>query len=145
MPACSRTLTAPPCRCATPTSAGAAASLGARAVSAKLRKHFRGRLEDQLRQQRGEVRLEPGLAREALGFVLEPLGDPAGGVLEGLVLQQAGEEQVAGLEQRHVFVVVVLVAGQQARGLQVQQRRGDDEELGGLIQRLGAGPWCAGP
>ena len=50
------------------------------------------------------------------------------------VLQEAGEEQVAGLERGHVLGVVDLATGKQPRGLEVEQGRGDDEEGAGLLQ-----------
>ena len=56
-------------------------------------------------------------------------------LLERLVLQQPGEQQVAGLQQGDVFVVLHLAGGQQPGRLEVQQGGGDDQELAGLIQR----------
>ena len=60
---------------------------------------------------------------------LEVRREPARGLLERAVLQQAGEEQVARLEQRDVLGVDELALRQQAGDLQVEQRRRDDEEL----------------
>ena len=56
-------------------------------------------------------------------------------LLVGAVLQQAREEQVAGLEQAVVTVLGVrLRVGQQPGGLEVEQRGRDDEELRGLVE-----------
>lgn len=50
------------------------------------------------------------------------------------VLQQPGEQQVAHLQQRQVFVVVDLPGRQQPGGLQVEQGRGHHQERGGLLE-----------
>ena len=55
-------------------------------------------------------------------------------MLERPVLQQPREQQVAHLEQRQVLLVVHLTGGQQPGRLEVQQRGGDDEERGGLVE-----------
>ena len=64
------------------------------------------------------------------GLLLE-LG---GNALEGAILQQPCEEQVASLDQRQVFLVLRLQLRQQARRFQVQQGGGDEQELTGLRQ-----------
>ena len=61
-------------------------------------------LPDQLGQQRREVRLERDQAREAAALRREPLGQVGGDQLVGAVLQQPGEQQVAGLEQLEVLL-----------------------------------------
>ena len=58
----------------------------------------------------------------------------SGRLLVGAVLQQPGEEQVAGLEQRQVLLVLDVGGRQQPGRLQVEQGRGDHEELGGLAE-----------
>ena len=55
-------------------------------------------------------------------------------LLVGAVLQQAREQHVAGLEQREVLLVLHLGLREQARGLEVEQGRRDDEEAGGLLE-----------
>ena len=66
-------------------------------------------------------------------------------VLERPVLQQPGEQQVAHLEQREVFLVVDLPGRQQPGRLEIQQRGGDHQEGRGLVEfqlradRLGVG------
>ena len=81
-------------------------------------------------------------ADEPAALLGHPVGEEGGRLLVGAVLQQPGEEQVARLEQREVLLVVDLAARQQPGGLEVEQRGGDDEELGGLAQ-VPVGP--AGP
>ena len=49
-------------------------------------------------------------------------------------MQQPGEQQVPGLEQGQVLLVVHFAGRQQSRGLEVEQGRGDDEEIAGLIE-----------
>ncbi len=61
------------------------------------------------------------------------------------VLQQPGEQQVARLEEREILGVLHLPRGEQTGRLQVEQRRRDHQEFGGLIethlraQRAGVG------
>ena len=58
-----------------------------------------------------------------------------GDVLERLALEQPGEQQVALLPQGELVVEVDVVApGQQAPGLQLDQRRRDQQELGGDVE-----------
>ena len=54
-----------------------------------------------------------------------------GDVLERLALEQAGEQQVALLPERELLVEVDVVStGQQSPRLQLDERRGDEQELG---------------
>ena len=69
-------------------------------------------------------------------LTLQAAGEPGGHLLEGAVLQQAGEQQVARFEQRHRLGVHQLALRQQAGDLHVEQGRGHDQELGRLIQVL---------
>ena len=89
---------------------------------------------DQLGQQRGELRLEAGLARRHPPGRGHPLGEGVRDVLEGAVLQQPGEEQVAGLDQGEVLLVLRARLRQQPGRLEVQQGRGDEQELRGLAE-----------
>ena len=50
-------------------------------------------------------------------------------LLEGPVLQEPGEEQVTGLEQLEVGLLLVLVMGQKAVRLERQEGRGHDDKL----------------
>ena len=63
-------------------------------------------------------------------------GEPRRDVLERAVLQQPGEQQVSRLEQRDGLGVDQLALRQQPCDLHVEQRDGDDEELGCLFQLL---------
>ena len=58
----------------------------------------------------------------------------AGDVLEGAVLQQPGEEQVARLDEGQVLLVLRAGLRQQPDGLEVEQGGGDEEELGRLAE-----------
>jgi hypothetical protein len=60
------------------------------------------------------------------------LGEVTGHGLVRLVLEQAGEEQVAGLEQFEVEDLLALFVRKQPRGLEVEQGGRDEEELGDL-------------
>ena len=84
--------------------------------------------------QVGEPRLQRRLAREPAGRLGLALAQERRRLLVGLVLQQPGEQQVAGLEQLEVVLVVDVGGGQQPGGLEVEQRGGDDEELAGLVE-----------
>ena len=80
-------------------------------------------------QERGQVRFQrddPGMA--ACGG-LRPVAEGGCGLLEGPVLQEPGEEQVAGLEQLEVGLLLVLVMGQKAVRLERQEGGGHDDEL----------------
>ena len=56
-------------------------------------------------------------------------------VLERLALEQAGEQEVALLPQRQLVVEVdVGAAGQQTAGLELDERGGDEQELGGDVE-----------
>ena len=100
---------------------------------------LRGVPPEQLRQQRREVALQRDLPRIPAGLKLEGGPHHARHLLERLVLQQPGEEQVAGFEQRDVFLVLHFAGGQEPGRLEVQQGGGDDEEFAGLIK----GPFLA--
>ncbi len=64
-----------------------------------------------------------------------PAFEGAGGVLERLALEQPGQEEVALLEAQQLLVELeVLDAGEQAAGLELDQRGGDEEELGGDVE-----------
>ena len=97
-----------------------------------------------LGQQLGEPVLQRHRARIAAQRGGLELGEHRRDLLERPVLQQPREQQVARLEQREVLLVVDLARRQQPRRLEVEQRRGDDEELGGLVElQLSArSPWC---
>ena len=109
MAACSRTLTAGACRWARPDHRGL---LGHHRPRGDDRQLLGRHGHQQLGQQRGEVRLEGCRARLHPPGRRHPLGEGVRDVLEGAVLQQPGEEDVAGLDEREV--VLVLGAGSAA-------------------------------
>ncbi len=88
--------------------------------------------EQHLREQPGVALLQPHGAREAARLLSEPGGHPRGDLLVGPVLQQPREQQVAGLQQREILLVLHVARGQQPGGLQVEQGGRHDQELGGL-------------
>jgi hypothetical protein len=93
-----------------------------------------GQVEQDLGHQLGEARLQPDLPGEALGGLGLALAQETGGLLVGLVLQQPGEEQVAGLEELEVLLVVDVGGREQPGGLEVEERGGHDQELTGLVE-----------
>ena len=77
----------------------------------------------------------PTRAREAAAGLVGERAEQAGDVLERLALEQPGEQQVALLPQGEL---VVEVDGrrtrQQAAGLELDERGGDQQELGGEVE-----------
>jgi len=67
---------------------------------------------------------------------LDALREPRRGLLEGPVLQQSREQEVARLEQRDVLGIHQLPLRQQSRDLEVEEGRRDDEELARLLELL---------
>lgn len=90
--------------------------------------------DDDLGQQLGVVRFEPDGTGIAPGLFVETPVEDLGDLLVRPVLQQPREQQVPGLQQRQVGLVLDLGGGQQPGRLQVQQGRRDDKELGRLVQ-----------
>ena len=82
----------------------------------------------------GEPLLQPDRARVPLRLPRQPLLEHGGDLLEGAVLQQPREEQVARLEQREVLLVLDVALRQQPGGLEVEQRGGDEQERRGLLE-----------
>ena len=80
------------------------------------------------------MRLQPDGTGVAPRLGLQPLAEDLRDLLVRAVLQQPGEEQVPGLEQREVRLVLHLGGGQQPGRLEVEQGGGDDQELGGLVE-----------
>ena len=108
--------------------------LGGEGAGGDHRQLLGGDAHDELGQERGQVRLQPGLPGRHPSGAREGLTELGGDVLEGPVLHEAGEEQVAGLDQLEVLLVTVAGVGQQPGGLDVEQGRGDEEELARLAQ-----------
>jgi hypothetical protein len=91
--------------------------------------------EQHLGQQPGEALFQRNRAREPTQRGGLKLDEQLRDLLVGPVLQQPGEQQVAGLEQGVVAVFGVrLRVRQQPRGLEVEQGGRDDEELRGLVE-----------
>ena len=80
-------------------------------------------------QERSQVRLQrndPGVAARS-GFRAKTKG--GGCLFEGPVLQEPGEEQVTSFEQLEVGLLIILVLGQKAVGLERQESGGHHNEL----------------
>ena len=82
----------------------------------------------------GEPLLQPDRARVPPRLARQPPLEHAGDLLERLVLQQPGEQQVARLEQREVLLVLDVALRQQPGRLEVEQGRGDHQERRGLLE-----------
>ena len=87
--------------------------------------------------RRNAARAGPG--GEAAGRGVHPGGEHAGHFLVGAVLQQPGEQQIPGLEQRQILLILHFTGREQPGGLQVEQGGRDDEEVADLIQVPAAG------
>src|SRR5690606_4691252 len=93
---------------------------------------FRAHPDDELGQQGGEVRLEGHRTRVGARARGPPALEVGGDLLVRPVLEQPGEEQVARLEQLEVLLVLDRAAREQPGGLEVEERRRDNEELARL-------------
>ena len=71
---------------------------------------------------------------EAQGLVGHPAGEDLRDLLVGPVLQEPGEQQVAGLQQGEVLLVLDLAGGQQPGRLEVEQGRRDEQEVARLVE-----------
>jgi hypothetical protein len=98
------------------------------------RQFFGGDVEDEFGQEVAVAGLEADAARHAGRGAFDEAGEVACGLFVGLVLEQPREEEVAGFEQSEVLFVVDLGAGQEPRGLEVEEGGGDEQELGGLLE-----------
>lgn len=108
--------------------------LGLHRLHRELGETLRAGTDDHLGQQLGEVRLQPDGTGTAPGLVGQPAAEDVRDALVGAVLQQPGEEQITGLQEREIGLVLHFGRGQQPGRLQIQQRRRDDQELRGLVQ-----------
>lgn len=93
--------------------------------------------ENHGRQQVGEPLLRSDGARVAAQRLPLPPREHVRHLLVRPVLEEPGEEEVAGLQQREVLDIVDVPARQEPGGLEVQQGGGDDQEFGGLVQVRG--------
>ena len=88
-----------------------------------------------VRGQRSERFLGPGRARDRAARTLQLLAHDASRVLERLALEQAREQEVALLESHQLFVEIdVLAPREEAPRLQLDERRRDEQELGGDVE-----------
>src|SRR5690606_39948989 len=71
-------------------------------------------------------------AREGAGAHGPAALEVGGDLLGGAVLEEASEEEVAGLEELEVLLVLDVAPRQEPGGLEVEEGRGDDEELARL-------------
>src|SRR5699024_3094845 len=110
---------------------------GAEDVGGQLREALLRMVELHRWQQVGVAVLQRERHGVAAGGSALPLGEEVSNLLICLVLKQPGEQEVAGLQQLQVGLVVDLAPGNQASSLQIQQRGGDEQELRDLIQILG--------
>ena len=77
-----------------------------------------------------EALLQPGPARIGTAGAVHHPAEAGGGVLEGLALEEAGEQQIPLLPQRQLLVGIgVIGVGKQPAGLQLEQHGRDQEEL----------------
>jgi hypothetical protein len=100
----------------------------------------RAEAEQDLRQQLDEARFHRHPPGKPAPGGRHPARQHRGHLLVGPVLQQPCEQQVPGLEQGEILLVVDLSRGQQPRRLEVEQRCGDHEEVAGLVEVPAARP-----
>ena len=115
--------------------------LGASAASAAACKPCDGHAVEQVGRHVVEALVGTDLAGHALRRRLGERAEHRRDVLERLALEQPGEQQVAFLPQRQLVVEVDVVAtGQQPARLQLDERGGDQQELGGDVEVEGLQP-----
>ena len=129
--ACSRTLTLAAWMCWSETSWTGLGSIALAASSANCSSPMPISTSG---QQRREPLLEPDRPRVAPRLGGQPVLEDRRDLLERAVLHQPGEQQVARLQQCEVLLVLDVALRQQPGGLEVEQRRGDDEERGRLLE-----------
>ena len=100
-----------------------------------MRRSFGGDALEHVGRELDEPLVRTGHTRERAPGTIGERVERDGRVLERLALDEAGEQQVALGPQRQLLVEVeVVVARQEAAGLQLDQRGGDEEELGGDVE-----------
>ncbi len=90
--------------------------------------------EHELGQQVGERRLQRHHAREPQRLLGHPPREDLRHLLVRPVLQQPGEQQVTGLQQGEVLLVLHLARGQQPGRLEVEQGGRDQQEVARLVE-----------
>ena len=98
------------------------------------REGLRPESEHHLGEEIGEVRLEPHRPRHLPPRARHAVGEEHRYLLVRAVLKQAGEEQVARLEECEILLVFDLPAGQETRSLEIQEGRRNDQELRGFVE-----------
>jgi tryptophanyl-tRNA synthetase len=90
---------------------------------------------EQIGHQALEAVVRARLPRKgAIGLVGQTRED-RGDVFEGLALEQPGQQQIALLPERELVVEIDVVApGEQTAGLELDERRGDEQELRGHVE-----------
>ena len=90
---------------------------------------------ERIGRERPERLLGSGGAGDRTARGLQPLVHHARRVLERLALEQPGQQEVALFEAHQLLVEIdVFAAGQQPAGLQLDERRRDEQELGGDVE-----------
>ncbi len=90
--------------------------------------------EQHVRHQVGEPALQPDGARVAPGLVAFQRPQVRRGELVGPVLEQPREQQIAGLQQGQILLILDLAGWQQAGRLEVEQGGRHHQELGRLTE-----------
>ena len=108
--------------------------LGSQGQGCHRRELFGSQADQDFGKQRREVRFEGDAARDALAGVVHLIGQQAGHLLVCAVLKQAREQQVSSFQKGQILLVLYFPAGKQARRLQIQQRRRDNQKTGRLVQ-----------
>ena len=98
------------------------------------RELFGSQADQDFRKQRRELRFEGDAARDALAGVVHLIGQQAGHLLVCAVLKQAREQQVSSFQKGEILLVLDFPAGEQARRLQIQQRRRDHQKTRRFVQ-----------
>ena len=98
------------------------------------RKLFGSQADQDFREQRRELRFEGDAARDALAGVVHVIGQQAGHLLVCAILKQTREQQVSSFQEGEILLVFDFPAGEQARRLQIQQRRRDHQKTRRFVQ-----------
>ena len=108
---------------------------GVKAVERSIAQAHQGQPGERIGRQSGEALVRPDPAGEATPRFVGQRAEQAGDVLERLALQQAGQQEVALLPKGQLVVELdVGAAGEQPPGLQLDERGGDQQELGGDVE-----------
>ena len=110
-------------------------TFGARPRRAAARNASSGDALERIGRERPERLLGPGGPRRRCGRLGDPRVEHLGRVLERLALEQPREQEVALLEAQQLLVDVdVVAAREQPPRLELDERRRDEQELGGAVE-----------